>query len=967
VIERLKSLRQSRPLHLAASLVLLTASALFFAELMGIGKDSRVDQSESRKMIVESLAVQLTTLASIENIPAVEYSIIEFVRRNDLVLAARLNDGRGALLVQSGDASRIDDQLTHSTLEQIIVPIFDGRRAWGEVHVAFEPVNSTWHMMRYFLVVMLVAFAGYAVFLTRALVLLDPGAVVPKRVSTAFDMFSDAVIVLDYECRVVFTNASASAILTNDGMNPIGKFLEDWPWHISGDASSPWQTCLSSGRDIAGQSLRLGDDPPRRFMANCSMIGGEDQQMKGMLVTLDDVTELEETNQELSSTLTLISRKNEELEQLANRDSLSGLLNRRAFMETFQSALETAQSHDKPLGCIMLDIDHFKRVNDTYGHGIGDEVICAVATTLRRECRATDLIGRYGGEEYVVALPDTDTDATALVAEKVRLAVSQLSKEPAFPLDTLTISLGVHEYLHNDDALSALIDRADQALYAAKQGGRNRVVAYDPASEAFKERNETGDSLENDPSSARVDELEFRLGQRERDIELLRNFDSLTGSPRQVLFQAALDGELQRAIRSEKHLGVMALEICDLPNISASYGTTLVDALLIQFVQRLHNGLRRTDLVAEISTDQALSRLANNDFAVLLKDLDDFSQAIPVLTRLRRMLSMPFELEGHTLYIGVKIGIALLTPATQKSDRLLESAIQAKHAAEVGVEKFCYNFASNSLSEVSRRYIELESNLFKAVDNGDFQVHYQPKQELTSGKIVGVEALIRWSHADHGLISPESFIPVAESSGLIHDIFSFVLQDALENLGKWRAAGHTNFRVAINVSALQLRDTSFVMDTLTRIAEAGVPTKQLVMELTETSVIDSPNRVKIALGQLRDAGIGISMDDFGTGYTSLSLLADLPLDEVKIDRSFIVALSSGDRSHAIVESVVRMAHALKLRVIAEGVETIEQFDTLRRLGCDEVQGYLISKPVPSAEIAVLLSSKTRSQNPRRAA
>ncbi len=967
MIARLRAARRSRPLHLSLSLALLVLSALFVAELMNFGKDELTVRRESRKMISEALVVQLTTLASADNRTAIEYSVGEFVRRNAQVAAARLTDRQGTSITEYGDVGRIDTELSASTLDQVIVPIFEGRRPWGEVRVAFEPVDGRWEQIRYFAVVLGVAFTGFVVFLGRALVQLDPSAVVPRRVSTAFDMFSEGVFVLDDSLRILLANAATASIVGDVPSALIGKRLDDWSWVSDDEQPMPWSSCSRSGHDVSDQPLTLGADRPRRFMVSCAAIGGDDGAVRGLMVTFDDVTELQEKNRALSSTLSQISKKNEELVTLASRDPLTGLLNRRALMEAFDEAVSEARSGARALSCIMLDIDHFKNINDTYGHAIGDEAICAVATTLQRHCRPRDSIGRYGGEEYVIALPDTDAADALVLAEKLREAVGRLCDDAAFAIETLSISLGVEELRAAEDTASALIDRADKALYTAKEAGRNRSVRYGTGTAGDGSNVQDGKASAASDASAQVGELESLLLQRERELERLRDFDALTGTPRRPLFVDALEQDIRRTGRLGKSLGVLAFEIQDLSRISASCGSDLVDALVVQFVERLRDGLRRSDLVSAISDEHRLSRIAPNEYAVLLSDLDESGQAVPVLTRLRRLLSTPFELADQKIYLGVNVGIAVSAHGADSAERLLDAALQARHAATSAGEKFSFSFASDSLDEMSRRYIELEAMLFDAVDNGRFQVHYQPKLDLATRRIHGMEALIRWFHPDRGQLSPAEFIPIAEASGLIHDIYSFVLGRALDDLGNWRRQGHTELCVSINLSGAQLREPELVADTLQRIADAGIATWQIELELTETAVIDSPNRARIALGQLRDAGVAISMDDFGTGYTSLALLADLPLDSVKIDRSFINAMSDSDRGHAVVESVVRMAHALDLRVVAEGVETSEQLGQLERLGCNQAQGYLISKPVPAEAISALLERQGALADRTRAA
>ena len=271
-----------------------------------------------------------------------------------------------------------------------------------------------------------------------------------------------------------------------------------------------------------------------------------------------------------------------------------------------------------------------------------------------------------------------------------------------------------------------------------------------------------------------------------------------------------------------------------------------------------------------------------------------------------------------------------------------------------------------TLDDESDDYIRLEADLHDALEARALEVYFQPKFDLAERRVTGMEALLRWRHETRGFVSPSVFVAVAEANGLIGELSSFVLERTLEQIRLWHEMGFDDLRVSVNVSPMQLRAESLVDETLSGLRKAGVDGRQLEIELTETSVLDDPDAARRALETLRAAGVSVSMDDFGTGYTSLALLADLPLDTVKIDRSFVVAMGESERSRAVVESVITMAHALKLRVVGEGIETEEQLETLAGFGCDEIQGYLISRPLPADEITAFLVRERETGGERRA-
>ena len=257
--------------------------------------------------------------------------------------------------------------------------------------------------------------------------------------------------------------------------------------------------------------------------------------------------------------------------------------------------------------------------------------------------------------------------------------------------------------------------------------------------------------------------------------------------------------------------------------------------------------------------------------------------------------------------------------------------------------------------------------MHEAVATDAFEVVYQPKLSLKSHRIEGLEALIRWNHPEKDYISPDHFIPIAESSGLIHDISAFVFKNALNQLRVWREAGRNDLILSINISALQLRDANLVLDILAALRKANVPANALELEITETSIIESPESAIILLNELRSSGVTISMDDFGTGYTSLALVTDLPLDGVKIDRSFISQISKTKRNQSVVESIINMSQSLDLKVVGEGIETQEQLAILDHLGCDEIQGYYISKPIGADKVLEFLQQYDEAENKKKAA
>lgn len=973
VISKIRAFRHSRPVKLTLSMVMLTMSVLLAADFIDLRGDQRHGLAEARKMVTESLAVQLSTLANASDLKGIQLSTSALIERNADVAAVVLIDEAGVKLVESGKAELLNEISDSSTLNNMNVTIFNGTRPWAHLQIAFQPVNALLIQLRYFGLVFSGCFLLYVLFLRKALVQLDPSQVVPGRVNTAFNMFSEGVVILDDKLRILLINDSAAQAIGKPPEKLVGHLLDEWPWQQPDGWQPPWTTTLHSGLKLSDQALnlRLDNGETRVLVASCSTVGNDDNGVRGVLITLNDMTAIEQKNNELAvalrelrSSQEAINRKNRELEAIATLDPLTGLVNRRALMANFDDEYAKALSESSALSCVMVDIDHFKHINDTFGHSVGDDVICAVANTMVTECRELDTVGRYGGEEFVVVLPGLTSSEAAEVAERIRINVSHVSRNPAIPVETLTASFGVNTVSTDTSSVLQLLEQADQALYAAKRGGRNQVVCYSESLIALDPEVETAETqTEEQPDQhlPRIMELEAIIEEQSRDLEQLREYDLLTGIPKRALFMQRIDTEVQRSERLNLNIGVMSLEIKELNRITSTFDQQATDRLVTEFASRVQEGLRSSDMVSEIMNDHSMSLITNNEYGILLSDLNDSAQAMPVIARLRRLLSTPFELDGQKIYIGVNIGVAVYPQGGSNALELMKSASQARSDAALKPDKISHRFALASLESVSREYIKLEADLYDAIEQQQFEVFFQPKFDLALRQINSMEALLRWHHPDKGVIAPAEFIPIAEANGLINEISEWLLDECLKQIKQWQLVGLQDYPVSVNITPSQIRDPSLAGNILSALDKANVPGSLIEIELTETSVVESAQRAGVSLKRLRDAGLRIALDDFGTGYTSLSQLADLPLDVVKIDRSFITAMETSERSRAIVESVINMAHALKLRVIAEGVETNDQLVLLAELGCNEVQGYLVSRPLPATEItAFLLQQENKS-------
>jgi len=431
--------------------------------------------------------------------------------------------------------------------------------------------------------------------------------------------------------------------------------------------------------------------------------------------------------------------------------------------------------------------------------------------------------------------------------------------------------------------------------------------------------------------------------QRELREGALR--DPLTGRANRALFTERLGHALAQAQRRSAVTAVLFVDVDRFKTINDSLGYTVGDAVLQAVAARLAVTLRPGDTVARLSAD---------DFAVLLEDVGDLNRATDVAERLHDAFAAPLEFRGGSLTVGLSIGVAASASSGPGAVEMLRDARLAMEAAKEAGRGRVELFSPRMLKTVTDR-LSLDQDLRHAVERGELRVFYQPLVSMESGAIVGSEALVRWQHPTRGLVPPDSFIPLAEEIGMISAIDTWVLRTACTQAAAWCEAGHPDFFVAVNVSGRELGRSDLVDRIEGVLFESGLPPDRLEVEITESTAAAQPAEALEELHQLRRAGISIAIDDFGTGYSSLSKLANFPADRLKIDRSFLSGIKNARDDAPLVSATIAMAHQLGMQVTAEGVETPAQLAFLRRRGCDLLQGYLFSRPVPAEQFEGLLA------------
>ncbi|MFN2309418.1 MAG: EAL domain-containing protein [Gammaproteobacteria bacterium] len=478
----------------------------------------------------------------------------------------------------------------------------------------------------------------------------------------------------------------------------------------------------------------------------------------------------------------------------------------------------------------------------------------------------------------------------------------------------------------------------------AKGGGVRYLHAY---SKAVAEAGQRGSGVCHRIYGACQD-VTVRRAAEER-IAFLAHHDALTGLPNRILLQDRFEQALAFAERAQSHVAVLFVDLDNFKAVNDSLGHAAGDQLLQAIVTRLIITLRDTDTA---------SRQGGDEFILLLNEIPNSKAVERIAATLLERLSAALEIDGHILKPSCSIGISLYPEDGRDFDSLLQRADMAMYKAkEAG--RNTYRFFDAAMNLRAKEYLLLLHRLQQALENGEFSLHYQPQWDIERGTVIGVEALLRWHSPGLGEIPPERFIPIAEGSGLIIPLGDWVVREACHQLGRWRAAGLTDLSLSVNLSAVQFRRATLLTSVVAALDDSGLPAQLLMLELTESSLLQDVDNSLHTVGDLKALGVGLAIDDFGTGYSSLSYLKRLAVDKLKIDQSFVRDIGADPDDTAIVRAIIQLARSLHLGIIAEGVETPEQLAFLRREGCHEIQGYLTGRPLPATALEDLLRTPAR--------
>jgi diguanylate cyclase (GGDEF)-like protein len=437
----------------------------------------------------------------------------------------------------------------------------------------------------------------------------------------------------------------------------------------------------------------------------------------------------------------------------------------------------------------------------------------------------------------------------------------------------------------------------------------------------------------------------------------LAYYDELTELPNRQLFSQSLEQTIALARRDGQKFAVLFVDLDRFKRINDTLGHSVGDELLKEVAGRLQKCTRSTDSVARFEPGQdggiKLARLGGDEFVIKLYGIDSDETVSAIASRIISVLTPPFTCEGHQFVVTPSIGIAVYPQDGETGEELLMNADSAMYRAKF-VGRNNYKFFSETMRTKSLHRLDLENQIRKAIDNNQFELHYQPKVDVETWSLVGAEALLRWNHPDRGAIAPDAFIPVAEETGLIVPIGQWVLREACKQVRAWSTLPTGAIPVSVNISSHQFNSDGLIEDVFDAVAGAGIDALLLELEITESVLLQDADNTLVSLRRLKEAGVSLSVDDFGTGYSSLSYLKRFPIDTLKIDRSFVKDLHSDADDAAICAAILAMSQQLGLNVVAEGVETEGQLEFLRRHGCNQIQGYLCSKPLSADDFAAML-------------
>ncbi|WP_052833285.1 diguanylate cyclase [Bradyrhizobium sp. LTSP885] len=934
--------------QISVGLLSLTMSLIFIAVSFGLVPNGAGAALEARGRISENLAIQLANLAGRNDTVAIKETMESVISRNPEILSIAIRGADGKLLVEAGghDVYWIEPADGKSTATHMLVPLRDADAPQGGIEIVFRPLDTKENILGVPRAIMpfigfigIAGFAGYYFVLKRSLRELDPGRAIPERVKEAFDTLAEGVLIMDEREYVLLVNEAFVKNIYTIPEGLLGIDASELPWLLADEGTQapelPWRAAMRDEKPVLGVSMGIHDrfGNQRRLLVNATRILDGRGTVRGVIATFDDVTVLHQTNEQLHISIDhlhisqlKISEQNQQLQRLATSDPLTGCLNRRTFFAEAEVALQNARRQSQRLSFLMLDADHFKSINDRFGHVTGDRVLIGLVDVMKQICGEGNLVGRYGGEEFCILSGISAEQDVERLADEIRLAISGVATWLPNG-ERVTVSIGIASLTDVGCEIADMVKRADEALYAAKTSGRNRFVNWSrmsPQSQApgLRPAQTTGRKESPTPSPVLA---KSRVAQK--------SHDELTGLPSGEAAIEYIDAMIRDDIGG-RCFAIARIDIGNLEYFNDRYGRNVADALLVKISQRIVSKIRRSDMLA---------RLNANEFLLLLEPFEGMQQIEPIVERVRNELKHPFLMEEHELFCSCCIGVSVYPEHGRSYEDLRRNADNAMFQAKQSAKGEVVFFDINMMQAATAR-MEAEQRLRRAVRDRRFCCAFQPKVDIMERRVVGFEALVRLRDDDGEIHLPDEFIGLATELGLIDQITNCVLDIVIKSVDQLDAAFGSGTTVSINVAATLANDLEFMLPFTRAIRDSKVPDR-IILELTEDSFIPKGAFQSVIVPILRDIGIRVSIDDFGTGYSSLSALADITADEIKVDRSFISGIHRRPRNQSILRAINSLGFALNMTIVAEGVETFEELAYLQAAtSIRQAQGFYFSEP-----------------------
>ena len=642
----------------------------------------------------------------------------------------------------------------------------------------------------------------------------------------------------------------------------------------------------------------------------------------------------------VSQIITLLRELFEEVSRHeVGMDVLTKLLNRRFLPTIFKREIAHANRTGTPLSVLIIDVDKFKEINDTWGHNTGDEILRKVSQAFYDNVRSSDYVFRYGGDEFIIVLTEASENETLRTAERIRSRVEKTKLKAANGEDiALSLSIGAAMFNGHPD-YERLIQVQNAQSWSAtirqRDGAPAGILQIKTSSGA-----ETSAFIERVADiSQHMAALALEQEKSRQHIEQLIQFDPMTGLPKRNNLHNYLDDLVDKAVSPV----VYPIGVDHIQDVIDSLGYAWADQALLEVVNRFREKLK---------PDQYLCRIEGTQF-VLVSLENDVSNITQIADELRNVVSKPIMIDDKPFPLTLSIGISY--DVGKNRDYLLSTA----HNAMDYIRKNGGNgwqFFSPAMNEMVKERLVLGAALKEAISNNQLKLVYQPQIFAETGELYGIEALARWHDPQHGHVPPSRFIPLAEEIGEIENIGRWVIAEACRQLAEWRSQNIHIPALSVNLSALHFRSNQLPNQVSDAMHAWGIDGHQLTVEITESMMMEHDTEIFKRIQILRDMGVGLSVDDFGTGFSGLSRLVSLPVTEIKIDKSFVDRCLTEKRILALLEAITSIGQSLNLTVVAEGVETKEQFEMLRKIHCRVIQGYFFSRPLPAEEIPGWMSS-----------